>query len=1446
MATSWILISISVAAVLCVIVVMAALRIYRPHVRINRYTGWVGIGLIVCLLAAIQVTSSYDTRSLEMPHAAKIYMLADSLGQDSSLQSLQLIKRAWEENPTVDRKWLLGLAYLNDGQTERAYRLLQEAAEEAKQADWFKAEQVNELLEMVERYEAELSRLLDEAMSRGTTGMKPDATSRDASEVRIAMANGKRIHAAMVQATSMQGATDSSSAMEEQGTVDVDIQESADTVENGIVEVEEARGSEDSGTEEVQEATGAEAEVSEVEIVDAGNDAADPAADVTETDEYNLSDSMMEWFEPLGLEEDEPFAYDEELSEELSAIMDEALAAYRSLIQEAVQRIQEQASKQADMPKEELEWLAKLAIERLKFTDATGDDRWRSVYEAAMEAAEDGRIESPLLLRELAGVAIYANDDYAAERLLVQIVRDYQEDEEAVAMLSELYLSGRVEPSEEARQLPQYPVAEQRAQEEWLKEQREQAEQQIEGLESGLSDGIVGRAEDRIADELAYTIVEPLVGEDSDLKLDARLSRYYFNTGDLDKAAELIGSMAKKTDQMSIGEQRSMQQLEQQSELTGADFLDEAKRDAQIQAREDVYRAVHSPRQSYDPTIEDSSFAYYMQEQLRLEARKSMVITSVDADENNGQVVLYVRAENVDELAKSALTLTDNGVKITDFKLEKIGQAEYHTRAIGLVIDVSGSMEGDRIDAAKTATSGFVGNLKSFEKAELVAFNDSPHLVQEMTSNIAELEAAVSSLEAGGGTNITSALRYELEHIASQSGQRVVIIFTDGEDNMFSMPESRAQIIALANSIGTPVFAVGFGAGYDTLSEVATATGGQFIAASNIAAIVSGFDDIAKTLERTYTITYKLDPMDAGLHKVELTKGDMTAEKQYRIGASDELGDSYGDEDVEQVAGDNRYLIQQVLPSTVQLDASAGASVTLEGLGLDQTDKLYLGKLKMDFKVKDGSLKFTLPRDLKEGKYTITAHAKDGRKTNAELSVLKPGMEQSVQFGWATIYGRWIETKGQEVRITGNSSVDHFLYTSGSSDEMVLRNREELSFRGLHIAVDKTQIPFVGQAAMSAQQAVDFQIQPKVTLKLLNHGEMFTVSYGGADKLTFRRAGLEFAVSTMYYYALKGEGAGRLEAKMGLSGWNTVASSSANVRLLKGIKFPYIPDATVLATFYPNNLAIKGDVTLESVGYQTMFKADDVSLGIEYEFRTSRLLLSGGFKQIEVLGRPLAAGPIKGGKLTLGWENGSMVPKAYGVTVTGNGIPLGPTGLTVNKFGLLLDFTNARTGNLEIGLGTVVDKVRPFLEKLNRISILGYKPFDIDPDKVTLLSLGANLGVKYFLTPDWEAYGNVSAKVFGFSVADKSFRVNRNLMEFGAKFDVVLLVDGKLAIIYSDPSKSNHLTIGQNGKVTGPWIDLKMKWIVVPAQISASAYSFTGKAGKFDVNYSMGEFNVYK
>ena len=241
-------------------------------------------------------------------------------------------------------------------------------------------------------------------------------------------------------------------------------------------------------------------------------------------------------------------------------------------------------------------------------------------------------------------------------------------------------------------------------------------------------------------------------------------------------------------------------------------------------------------------------------------------------------------------------------------------------------------------------------------------------------------------------------------------------------------------------------------------------------------------------------------------------------------------------------------------------------------------------------------------------------------------------------------------------------------------------------------------------------------------------------------------------------------------------------------------------------------------------------------------------MITGGISNVWVMKKQLVLRGVDGADLTLGWEN-SLMPKAYGLTLHGSasgGVPLGQTGLTVNKLGALLDFTSGRAGSLDAGFGTVIDMVRPFVEKLNSFKIFGFKPFDIDASKISLLNLDASLGVSKFATKDWEATGQTEVKVLGFSVDERRFRLNRNLMEFGMSMDILVAnMDGTFTVIYADPRIRNYLTLNYAGNLDAPFVDLNAKWLIVPAQIDSSAISYTGKAAGFEVDFSLGELEVF-
>lgn len=452
----------------------------------------------------------------------------------------------------------------------------------------------------------------------------------------------------------------------------------------------------------------------------------------------------------------------------------------------------------------------------------------------------------------------------------------------------------------------------------------------------------------------------------------------------------------------------------------------------------------------------------------------------------------------------------------------------------------------------------------------------------------------------------------------------------------------------------------------------------------------------------------------------------------------------------------------------------------------------------------------------------------------------------SVKFGWATVYGRSIKQEGNTFNITGDPSVDYFIYPKDSGDKMVLTDGKQLTFNGIRVGYKETRIPISPG-------------KPAMTMRLSdNYGEKFTISHG-AGGLNFSRIGIEFQLANLTYQAKMDDRAGTLTAKSGIAGWqkvidsgkafNTAPLRNSRFDLSKYIKLPTrIYDLSLTATFQPDDIGISGKSQFPQIKMNGMFEIRNPSLAVEYNFGPNRFMITGGVSNVWINGNQLTLRGVDGADLTLGFEN-SLLPKAFGLTLyvqTSGGIPLGQTGLTINKFGALLDFTSARAGKLDSGFGTVADMVRPFIQKLNSFKIFGFQPFDIDPTKVSLLNLDASLGVKNFATHDWEASGQTIISVLGFNVDQRSFRLNRNLIEFGMKMDVLVATqDGTFTVIFSDPRINNHLTMNFVGNLDAPFVDLNAKWVVVPARISSSVIAYAGKAFGFEVDFALGELEVF-
>lgn len=109
------------------------------------------------------------------------------------------------------------------------------------------------------------------------------------------------------------------------------------------------------------------------------------------------------------------------------------------------------------------------------------------------------------------------------------------------------------------------------------------------------------------------------------------------------------------------------------------------------------------------------------------------------------------------------------------------------SRDIVLVLDVSGSMDGDRIDSLRTAAAAFVergGGKINNTRIAIITYNSSASLLSGFTENNDELKDLIGTLSAGGGTEYLIALNRAAELLASSTADtRSLVLFSDGEPN---------------------------------------------------------------------------------------------------------------------------------------------------------------------------------------------------------------------------------------------------------------------------------------------------------------------------------------------------------------------------------------------------------------------------------------------------------------------------------------------------------------------------------------------------------------------------------------------------------------------------------------------------------------------------------------
>ena len=156
-----------------------------------------------------------------------------------------------------------------------------------------------------------------------------------------------------------------------------------------------------------------------------------------------------------------------------------------------------------------------------------------------------------------------------------------------------------------------------------------------------------------------------------------------------------------------------------------------------------------------------------------------------------------------------------------------------------LVVDTSGSMNGDKLDNAQAALKTFLAQIPTDqERVGLVEFNSGIANIIELDTlgaNRPALTSAVNTLEAGGNTALLDAVRtayWRLQRQADPERINAIVAMTDGKENASDVTiRQLAEEIRVGNQqIPVIIFSIAYGddADYEMLQALADASGGQW------------------------------------------------------------------------------------------------------------------------------------------------------------------------------------------------------------------------------------------------------------------------------------------------------------------------------------------------------------------------------------------------------------------------------------------------------------------------------------------------------------------------------------------------------------------------------------------------------------------------------------------
>src|SRR4029453_19551032 len=161
--------------------------------------------------------------------------------------------------------------------------------------------------------------------------------------------------------------------------------------------------------------------------------------------------------------------------------------------------------------------------------------------------------------------------------------------------------------------------------------------------------------------------------------------------------------------------------------------------------------------------------------------------------------LVEVYATVIDERGELVTGLRQNDFQVyEDNQLQDISTfaAGEFPLTVALGVDRSWSMAGKALELAKQGSRGFLNQLKTGDRAMVVAISSTADIIAPLSTDRLTQERAIAALDPWSTTALRDAIVAALDRLEPESGRQALVLFSDGNDRYSTATE--AEVIARA------------------------------------------------------------------------------------------------------------------------------------------------------------------------------------------------------------------------------------------------------------------------------------------------------------------------------------------------------------------------------------------------------------------------------------------------------------------------------------------------------------------------------------------------------------------------------------------------------------------------------------------------------------------------